>query len=1392
MINRYLIDKAIVISLPSGVDTVYKSQIKGRQLLDNGSLIQMLKYHATQYFVQTFNQTVGQLGQQGDLYPPNETLLSSAIKYNNTVAFNLLVSNTNMASFNEASTILALRSCNLDILQGYIAMNGNGYLTAEFKDLCPALGRDSLSFIELALQHFDIEGEAVLVLNKPGIRLEVVRLLHQYNILNQSGCLLTVLNNAANNNMIDCVRYMMDSLPAAMTMANNIPKNLLKISIEGGFSDMFEYLTALPGMSNVFDDHHWGSPVFSRSIANGHVDFVERIKQLFVPGLSTPYYIQRYTSYIDEALNIRRQQNLGTRVDDPMYIALANEDVDKVRQILDGHGQKKVKVYLRLETHPKLSLRMVELLVGHESCSLQITEQDISNMIHGINRPGNAITEEAVKLIIQSCNIKSSHYHNIMMRQATRVSLSLLEFLHSTLGCSYTPSILVEAIRYGQADIMEHLYQLHQTWIVDSQDSIDELITKGSLQAIKVLFKYRELSAEDVPNTLIKAIDNPSSDVFEFIIDNIEQRLRYDYTTASDLLQSMVNRACEMDRHLILMSLHRRINRALPMPFLSILENASQANAYHSLEYIFVTNPSASTFANMTKLNSHRTITAILHVAYDQGHTRIILMLDKLLKDIAANKKRKQDVLNDETDCNMIECAVPAAQSQRMDTAFHTLFRDKRLCMMIMGYMGKIYRTLFGGVKPIKGHELQASDELMDYIWNGASSWFIDAYNTVASTYPPNKKMIEVAMCQSDTNALERLLANPNMTLDDHPDSHNTPRYLALNLSRTTKSCESLAELLTIYMDITCRAHLDISGRTMLFIQRPAFIRALLKVGATIERPDDDKNSLQHMMDSWLIDPWGLEMIQLLNDNSLLSPYHLRELLTIAVRHSATPIVKYLLDIGIVNREEEEEESDVEQSQPIIVSAAESGDMDILDLVLTVTPHKQIPRRDWEDAFCKAASGGHTSVAIKIYDLINLQLPGFARPLKALSMALAAGHLDIVNFIIDAPLPIMDDDDDDDGFNEDGEDKYLIVDIHHSILSQRLIRKLLSIPSLTCRFDKVMARAILKGDRELINMLELNEQKKFQTDYRVAMGTAAIVGDDTTVKMIIEKRRRWSPLGRLRDKDHDPDDDTGSVLDSSGDNEDDDDNNDDDEDEKPIWNYIQPSVGHLLIKESPITNSDYEVCEVIDSFDKPNSKMTEELALEFIKSFLDNTPGSHIDFTQVLGKAATKSLAFIKPLHEYLLGKTNNGSLYSYQSKLFKLIIEQCSARGDIAAIEYLLGAQMDALILRKNLQLVVDSACNCDQVDLLKFVHTRWALSNAPQHGQQHGQLVPSLKSLYSAADINKYNVLSYLIGDTQSPGPLLTSMEPLHLTRALKLIRQQAYDTGCMRIIRMCNKVL
>ncbi|GAM28200.1 hypothetical protein SAMD00019534_113760 [Acytostelium subglobosum LB1] len=175
-----------------------------------------------------------------------------------------------------------------------------------------------------------------------------------------------------------------------------------------------------------------------------------------------------------------------------------------------------------------------------------------------------------------------------------------------------------------------------------------------------------------------------------------------------------------------------------------------------------------------------------------------------------------------------------------------------------------------------------------------------------------------------------------------------------------------------------------------------------------------------------------------------------------------------------------------------------------------------------------------------------------------------------------------------------------VTDIHPSNLSLDLLQQLIAHPRLNCTFESVMARAILKRDMDIINMLELNENGEFATDYRCALGAAAMIGDVDTAEMILNNHPNLCMPPEDVDFDYRRIEDDNLVQEFDLTYL----YNRRERHRVDVWTRVDPAVGRLIARHITLGNIDHFDCmmlyNVMGAACRPQTKMTEDVVKELI------------------------------------------------------------------------------------------------------------------------------------------------------------------------------------------------
>ncbi|GAM26930.1 hypothetical protein SAMD00019534_101050 [Acytostelium subglobosum LB1] len=343
-------------------------------------------------------------------------------------------------------------------------------------------------------------------------------------------------------------------------------------------------------------------------------------------------------------------------------------------------------------------------------------------------------------------------------------------------------------------------------------------------------------------------------------------------------LKVILDKALVYDRIDLVQWLQQRFGRDRTLslsPTLETLLEIAKKNSLRSLEFHF----NSTKFTNMTNTHKLRTIHSIINKCYKSGLTRVI----KLCADLIATISHQSDLAPQiDTNQSMIglDDYVPKCLHQ-YEKAFHSVFGN-RLGMLIMEQVGVVHKSLGVEAKHvIKGAELIDRHCLNDYIKYGATEWFLKAYSpsslaTNSSNY--NTVLMEMAVIKSDKRALDALLANPFMTLPAKMES------LSDQFINTVSTCshpewERLFDQYILIMLQGTKPELDVWQFDE--IQHPSFLHKLIQCGKTTPSNLEPISQVRDSMESWLSKPWAMEMIQLLDQLTLLHPdIHLNILVT--------------------------------------------------------------------------------------------------------------------------------------------------------------------------------------------------------------------------------------------------------------------------------------------------------------------------------------------------------------------------------------------------------------------------------------------------------------------------------------------------------------------------------
>ncbi|GAM26934.1 hypothetical protein SAMD00019534_101090 [Acytostelium subglobosum LB1] len=330
------------------------------------------------------------------------------------------------------------------------------------------------------------------------------------------------------------------------------------------------------------------------------------------------------------------------------------------------------------------------------------------------------------------------------------------------------------------------------------------------------------------------------------------------------------------------------IDRVAPLdqPTLRKLDEMAGSNAYHSLEYYF----NSSTFTNIPNTHRLRTIHSIMSGAHQSGHTRVIKLCADNIKAITSNVHGHQEQVLD------IKMQVEPC-SRQLERVVHSVFGDRKLGMLIMEQVGVVHKSL--SVDVIKGAQLIDRHCLNDYIKYGATEWFLKAYSRSSLSNKDNndvnQTLLYTALTKCRTEIVEVLLANPKMTLKPMDNCVDKSFFDDMSSSCTHPAWEKMFDqfIAISFGD----APFNFFDGQLSLVQHPSYFRKLIQCGVKFD-PFTSFYDIENIIhpSGWLHRPWAIEMIQLLEQYSLLGHRIYNHLCLTAIEHNITPVVQYLFD----------------------------------------------------------------------------------------------------------------------------------------------------------------------------------------------------------------------------------------------------------------------------------------------------------------------------------------------------------------------------------------------------------------------------------------------------------------------------------------------------------------
>ncbi|GAM21857.1 hypothetical protein SAMD00019534_050320 [Acytostelium subglobosum LB1] len=1031
----------------------------------------MLKYHATQYFIEAYNSVA-------NTYPVNNTLLKVALQYQNITVFNHLLANTNMSLSPNLALELqyVIKSGSADLLRSYHAITGRRSVSLCMNNLLEAIKHNDVEFVRQLIQ---ISGPLSKMdtnlgypTQLPSIDVEMISILNNEcdGILYTQSVATMILERCKKDCDADTVQYVLDNMPPHFNQAHHFVSaitNGIYRSLQKGHLQHLQALLHTPT----------GIKYLESTSGGGLPKYLERN---IIEHLLSIEYANTISSDKQSLLNQMMAVELGSLSPStlsytplvPFHRALEMNDDTLAMAILDNNEDA---FGMESKVWKSRSLKQWSFFARlRPNFQHPINPETLDDLINATGE-GHLSPDLAVTYL-RSSTISQDEFEQKtgMINRSAAISLSLMQAVHDLTNMPYTYKCLYRAIKYKCEDSMTYLLELHQQRQLHNGDYDDERAQRAmgemvehcntTIDTIELVRRYiPDLVSQ--PQLCVDAVEN--FEVFKHLLS------MHSIEALDQVVAEIISNACQSDRPEVIELLQQYFkDKPLPLPSYESLMTATLSNSHHILEHYFVTH--RSLLNAMPRLQYHRTILSILKMSYERGFTRIILMCNPLLEDIRSNKKRKYP----DSQC-LVEGPGATPQTQ---SAIHSVLSNNKLILNIMSQVRIIHRVSLGIDQRnlIKGRQLLDNHSLLSYIKYGAVEWFINAFNTMVdhrSIISLGETLLTCATNRCDIPILESLIQCAYI---------NTSSSLPINpLVEHLSNCahphwDTILEEIELLSPSTIRYLLS----DWHLIKSTLFLRKLLSLSAsqlTSELPKGQmyRNSNQPSTDS-------LEMLKFLIRSNLIKPHstcgHLLSL-------DNQLIAQYLVDTY----------PETFNSLSEILKYCYSLHPEVLNILLTSFT---VNDTDLISTFTNAVTHGNMETVRFLspyleqrgcYDKIDI--------LTMVQSALTVGSLDLIDFILSVSEKDL----------VDRQHNYIgINDVHPKIISIELIERLRTIPRLRISYDLFLARAITGGKRDVIEMLI---QTQFQVSkYQRVLAAAADVGDVVSAAMIMEKNVVCTPL----------------------------------------------------------------------------------------------------------------------------------------------------------------------------------------------------------------------------------------------------------------------------------------
>ncbi|GAM19302.1 hypothetical protein SAMD00019534_024770 [Acytostelium subglobosum LB1] len=614
-----------------------RSTIKGRQL-HNMSLVDMLRFNATDMFIKTFDSIASD-------YPIEcNTLLSSAATYNNTMVYNHLInSNSRMKiriGFIEWDMIF-LHS-NMDPLRTLLPMSTKFSSFHILRNLLYAVDSGNVEFVRLLLQHtYDANQKQSIAettgikLRRPGVRVDMLRMLHkEFKCLYAFSYLWEgALMHSAKYSMLDSVQYIINNMPPHLEVTTGMLIKCLKQCAKSGNIDMFQTFIKLPvGTRYLFYQSNRDiKRIIEKAVDHGQESFINHLHQQYVGR----YYINKSCESLIRNLLVMPPPGEPTHTArlriKSLSSVILNDDLTSIDLCIDQ------TINLKLKMCRTMSKSIARFISGPRTRvnRLCFGGKSILFMCEAVGRRGSSITTDMVFQFIVNGDHQSPEDLETAMELASGYSTAVMKQLHTHFNIEYNNSkCLKKAMSFRCFETISLIlnHPGDKSYLEKDRNVIrDEafmFVSKAPLSEVTFILDHIDFVRGDV-ELCQWAARSPHVDMFEHVINlfTLEQ-------LNDQVINSIINQALLNDRVDNVCMLQQRFENdqtiSLIRPTLDTLHIMAQMNCYLTLEHYF----NSTSFIDQFKLplQRERILHFVLKFGYKYSTHRVINLCTDQIK----------------------------------------------------------------------------------------------------------------------------------------------------------------------------------------------------------------------------------------------------------------------------------------------------------------------------------------------------------------------------------------------------------------------------------------------------------------------------------------------------------------------------------------------------------------------------------------------------------------------------------------------------------------------------------------------------------------------------------------------------------------------------------------